>query len=563
MYNFFKCLLLPFAIYIGITTHTFTQVVWEHPSSKRIYDFLDEMATEQFIVVNSTIKPYTREFIGQQLLAVQTQENKLNQRQLKQLQLFLQEYALETSQSIQSKHSVFSKEDIYSTKFNPVAFYYRDSLFRLKITPIWGRTYHVKKDDYAYHNRGGASVVSYISDNIGVYANVRDNYIKNYVFGKPTYLTTYEGGNYKLNEGGRDGGDYSEMRGGITWSWKWGNLGLIKDHIEWGDNQNGANIFNAYVPSISMIKLNLQPTTWFDFNYFHGWLVSMVVDSNRSYITAKGDLRAVYRDKYIAANMFTVRPWQQLNVSIGNSIIYSDMTIHPAYLIPFMFYKSIDHTINKGIDNQNSQMFINISSRNVRKLHLYATYFIDEWSFKRINNPERRNFTSFKAGFQAHNILIDNTSICVEYTQTNPLTYKHRVPATTYTTNHFNIGHYLLDNARDLYAAVQWKPLARLQTQFSAGIAQKGNDYPYMRIPGQRVDEYPYLKDIIWQQKYAGIQINYYPVTNCRLHAAYTWSNISAKDADGLTAKHYLNLFSSPFLHGKNQIVEIGLSLGL
>jgi len=546
---------------IALSTQAYSQVVWEHLSSTRIYDFLDEMATENYIVINSTVKPYSREFIGEKLLELEKQKDNLNKRQLKQLNIFFQEYALETNQAIQSKNSIFSKNN-YSSKFNPLAFYYKDSLFRLQISPIWGRTYYVKANDFAYHNKGGASVVSYISNNFGMYANVRDNYLKKHVFGKPTYLTNYEGGNYKLNEGGREGGDYSEMRGGLTWSWKWGNVGIVKDHIEWGDNNFGSNIFNYSAPSFAMIKLNLYPTQWFDFNYFHGWLVSMVVDSNRSYTTSKGDFRAVFRDKYIASNMFTVRPWKQLNFSVGNSIIYSDMGIHPAYLIPFMFYKSIDHTINKGIDNQNSQMFFSISSRNIRKLHLYATYFIDEWSFTRVTNPNRRNFTSFKAGLQTHNVIFKNTSFIAEYTQTNPLTYKHRVPTLTFSTNDFNMGHYLMDNARDINVAFQWKLLACLQINAFVGLAQKGNDYQYIKVPGERLDEFPYLKDIIWQEQSAGIQIKYYPIANCRIHAGYTLSNITAKDADKYTSTYYLNRFSSPFYHGKNHIVNFGLNIG-
>ena len=78
--------------------------------------------------------------------------------------------------------------------------------------------------------------------------------------------------------------------------------------------------------------------------------------------------REVYRPKYIAANMFTFTPWKRLNISVGNSIVYSDMNVHPAYLIPVLFYKSVDHTLNQGIDNQNSQMFFDVSSRQIKHL---------------------------------------------------------------------------------------------------------------------------------------------------------------------------------------------------
>ena len=45
-------------------------------------------------------------------------------------------------------------------------------------------------------------------------------------------------------------------------------------------------------------------------------------------------------------------------------------------------------------------MFFNISSRQIRKVHLYADVFIDEFSASRIKNPDEWNFLSYKAGFR-------------------------------------------------------------------------------------------------------------------------------------------------------------------
>ncbi len=123
------------------------------------------------------------------------------------------------------------------------------------------------------------------------------------------------------------------------------HVGLVKDQIQWGLNYNGANIFSGRTPSFPMIKLDLSPVKWFDFHYYHGWLVSEVVDSSRSYITSNGDYRAVYRNKFIAANIFTFKLWSYLHLSFGNSIIYSDNNVQLAYLIPVLFYKSVDHTL--------------------------------------------------------------------------------------------------------------------------------------------------------------------------------------------------------------------------
>ncbi len=166
------------------------------------------------------------------------------------------------------------------------------------------------------------------------------------------------------------------MTGGLTYSWKWGYLGFLKDSPVWGTNYAGANILSGRAPSFMQLRLYVKPVKWLEMTWIHGWLNSMVVDSTRSYWVSNAygsDYREVYHQKYIAASMFTVTPFKGLNISAGNSVIWSDPRLTPYYLMPLFFYKSVDHGINSGIDNSNSQMFIDISSRQIRHLHLYGT----------------------------------------------------------------------------------------------------------------------------------------------------------------------------------------------
>ena len=176
----------------------------------------------------------------------------------------------------------------------------------------------------------GESFCFYAGKHLGVYASLRDNHEKEMLSGQD-YLTTRTAARYK------SGQDFSEMRGGLTWAWKWGSFGLVKDHYEWGNNYRYPNIFSSKPPSVTHLKLNLRPVKWFEFNYMHGWLASGVVDSARSYPYTNSygtSTRIVYRQKYLSANMFTFKPLKKFHFSIGNSIIYSDMDPDPAYYDP-------------------------------------------------------------------------------------------------------------------------------------------------------------------------------------------------------------------------------------
>ena len=355
------------------------------------------------------------------------------------------------------------------------------------------------------------------------------------------------------------------MRGGIVWGWKWGSIGLVKDQIQWGTNYHGSTIFSGRTPSFAMIKLYMKPVEWFELNYYHGWLVSEVVDSSRSYTTTGGDFRTVFRDKYIAANIMTFLPTRGLAISVGNSIIYSDIKVQPAYLIPVMFFKSIDHTLNHDIENQNSQMFLDFSIRRIKNLHLYSTIFFDEFSITRVKTHSRHNFVSQKYGGRLSNWPIRNTAITLEYTLTNPVVYKHRVPTTTFETNQFNLGHYLRDNSDEIYGAIDFRPFRGLLIRGEVIYARHGNEYAY--TTGVMADELPIMKDITWQNTTYSLTGRWEFIHDSWLFLSVAQSNIQGFNVDsdnGLyhTAQDYLDLYTPKSFQGKNLIVTGGLNFG-
>lgn len=541
----------------------FSQSIFQPVKDISIYDFLDELANLQLIELNSTIKPYSRQLILNKLIEVDKQKQSLNKRQKEELEFYLREFSLENESLPFSYKRLYSKSDSLSLSILAPELSWNTKDFRILFRPIYGIRFIKNEKDNFYASYGGLEAQAYVGKNWGFYASLRDNYQNKYILAKPTYFTQEMGGNYKINEGGRDGGDFSEMRGGITYSWKWGDIALIKDHIQWGDNYNGANILSGRTPSFAMLKLHLKPVKWFDFNYFHGWLVSEVIDSVNSYYTSNSNFRAIYRNKYIAANMYTFTPFRNLNLSVGNSIVYSDMPIQAAYLIPFMFFKSIDHTINHSIDNQNSQMYFNISSRNIKHLHLFLSYFIDEFSIKRIGDSKRTNFTSTKVGFRLSNFLINNYSLTAEMTRTMPITYKHRLPSVTFETNKFNMGHYLRDNSQDLYFALALKPYKTLEIILSFLNAYHSNEYEYIEGSGfPKIDELPVLKDKTWSNQTYEITAAYRIWQNTKFFTSFAISNIKGYSVDGKNEQYYLDMFTPKYLHGENNTLTIGFAYG-
>jgi len=537
------------------------QVAYEHISNAPIYQFLDELAALHYVDINSAIKPYSRIQIAQWLDEAALSQDAMRPAMKSRLKLFLEEYAVENNRLPKGHISINRPSESTAMHLIPPELVYRDSLLRISLRPIYGIRYISNENGHFYHSYGGASMNAYAGNNWAAWASVRDNYQTLEPLANPLYLTTEPGGNYKIGVQGRKGAEYSEMRGGITYGWSWGSFGLLKDHLSWGDNLNGSNIFSGRTPSFPMIKLQIKPAPWIEFNYFHGWLISQVVDSSRSYITSNGDFRAVFRQKYIAANMYTFTPLKRLQLSVGNSIIYSDVPVQPAYLIPFFFFKSLDHTLNYNVDNQNSAMFVNISSRQIPHLHLFSTLFIDEFSFSRIGNPRRHNFWSVKAGASLVDWPLKSLSVAGEFTRTSPLTYKHRVPTTTFTSNNFNLGHYLTDNAQEIFLSASWNPWKSLRFNLIYTDAHHGNDYQYV-FGATPVDENPILHDITWSSRMLTFRAEMLPVNNFRFFAETTFGNVRAYDIDGKSATFYLNRFGPKYLHGKTTTLSAGFGIG-
>lgn len=557
------------------------QDIPEHISYTRIYDYLDELATDGVIELNSVAKPYARTFIAEKLQEAKSKDNLLNNRQKEELRFFLNEFALELDKLPTTMLSIATNDNLAAAFLQP-AVSYKDSIFRARITPIIGMNITVNGKGTLIKRWYGADIETMIGKHLSVYGSLRDisldaSHLKNMpvsagLLARPTYLNDYPGYEYKESS---SGGDFSDSRGGIKYAWNWGSIGLVKDNVVWGDNYHGSNILSGRTPSFPMLTLHLKPAKWFEMQYIHGWLVSNVVDTTHYYIDNLGGKHARMANKFIAANMFTFTPVRNLNLSLGNSIIYAEQDIQPAYLIPIAFYKSEDHTLTKGLglENQNSQVFLNFSSRNINHLHLFTSVYVDDLMWSRfLPSSKARNPISYKVGANLSNFPIDNLSIVAEYTNSNIINYKHSIPVLSWASNGYNLGSYLDDNSAEIYLAARYKPIRGLDLSLSYIDAKHGNEYIYDRAAVNNIISQPSLGDITWSNTTLTFNAQYEIVNN-----AYAIINVAYSDINGYdltsktpivgenkarTSQEFLNLFTPAYLQGKNTTITVGFSFG-
>ncbi|MBP1640932.1 MAG: hypothetical protein H6Q17_2515 [Bacteroidetes bacterium] len=567
------------------------QNIPQHQSYVSLYDLLDELANDGVIQINSAVKPYSRVFIASKLQEALTQKSLLTTRQREDIKFYLNDFALETGKLPNTRLNVTDKPSTKVSLWQPGVFYQSGDKW-IRITPVFGGVVMKNKNATIIQRTIGAELMTQLGKNFTLYASLRDNSqsgellskgeryakikspytAKDTLMRQPSYLTQMQGAAYKVANGTNAGGDFSEMRAGVYYSWAWGNVGYAKDHIQWGDNYHGSNILSGNTPSFPFLALNLYPFKWVELNFFHGWLTSNVIDSTDYYIQNTGERSYRYRNKYIAANILTFKPVAGLNVSVGNSIIYAERNIQLAYLLPLAFYKSIDHTLTMGSENQNSQMYLNVSSRNINHLHLFMSVYIDEFSMKRLKSSNlEKNPVSLKFGGRLSNYPFKDWSLIAEWTRNNICTYKHFIPAIDYTSGGYALGSYLWDNSEEIYLALTCRPVRGLFLQGSFMSASHGNEYDYVHKDISNILAQPFMKDKVWTNNTIAFNANYEVANNVFVLLNVDSSNIKGHNATGAKspdeyrtdAQGYLDMYTPQFLQGKKLTFTLGLRVGL
>lgn len=588
-------------IFLCIFPHviTWAQNIPVSLSYTKVYDFIDELIMDGVVTNQTAIRPYTRNQIADMLTQAQRADSLLSNRQQNELKFYLNEFALENDLMVDN-FVQYTDRRTFSLSLADPQFSYKslNNMFKMRIRPILGGDVMLNKKGAIVQRWWGAEIQMDIAKHLSIWGSLRDNswngnwlnidyfpsdYARingariHYGASQQTpALSNIPGVQYKE---ATYGGDFSDSKGGINlYSW-WGSIGIQRENIRWGDSYHSSNILSGRNPAVPMITLQLTPCKWFQFDYFHAWLVSNVLDSTYYYLenTTNGNASLKnYRpyNKFMAANMFTFTPIKHLSISLGNSIVYAEQSLQVAYLIPIAFYKSLDHLLTKGVrtQNQNSQVFASISVRPINHLQLYGSFFLDEVKFSRfkLSEPEN-NPISYLVGFNWSGWPIDGLSLKGEFMRSYIACYTHSIDVLTWASNSYNMGHYMGDNAQSIYAELAYRPVRGLLLKLSYTNDMKYNSYSYLRdnisetIAQKPFDHCIYRNDEI---RFDGI---YEAHPNMYLRLSIGYNNAQGFDnlkSDPLpseyigTAQQYLDAFCPLYYQGKNLTISGSFSFG-
>lgn len=549
-----------------------------------VYDFLEELTTDGVIQTNAAVKPYTRDYIAARLLEAQSRDSLLNKRQKEDLQFYLQDFALEcdtlpTYYSYGHKHVTQWKTAVSNLNLADPSLHIltKDKIFKMRVRPILGMDLSYNKKGLLTHRVYGAEIQMDIAHHVSIWGSIRDNSwdgtrlkesyfptIYDQISGarvtKPQYLNNLAGVQYKESN---YGGDFSDSRGGISlYAW-WGSIGIQRERVTWGDAQHCSNILSAHNPAVPMLTLQLTPCKWFQFDYFHAWLVSNVIDSTYYYAEnyKEGVTKYNYRpaNKFMAANMFTFMPCKYIQFGFGNSIVYAERNVQAAYFIPIAFYKSLDHLLTKGMstENQNSQAFATITVRPTDHLRLYGSFFLDEFKLARLkkSNPQK-NPISYLVGFNWSGWPVKGLALRGEFMRNYIATYVHSIAVLDYTSNSYQMGHYMGANAQSIWLQLSYRPTRSLRLTLDYTRDTKYTAYDYIRGDIKNIISQTPFKNAIWKNDEISFRAVYEVFNNCYAHVDMAYNYARAGKAEDL------DLYSPVYLQGKNLTMSCGLSFG-
>jgi hypothetical protein len=169
----------------------------------------------------------------------------------------------------------------------------------------------------------------------------------------------------------------------------------------------------------------------------------------------------------------------------------------------------------------------------------------------RIFDPNAYNFTSYKAGMASTKLT--NFRLVAEYTWSNALVFRHNVPTTTFESNQYNLGHYLEDNAKDLYLGVEYRPLRTLNLKLYYNQSLKGPDHTALGTEPRA--GIPPFNPVVWESTRIGILGTFQIVNDLYARMGYEWRNVEGdqENMDQWTPLEY---------QGQTGTFRVGLNYG-
>ncbi|MDR3610513.1 MAG: hypothetical protein P4L27_08130 [Ignavibacteriaceae bacterium] len=254
--------------------------------------------------------------------------------------------------------------------------------------------------------------------------------------------------NFKLNEK-PDGAFFDETAGYMTADFNLIRFKIGRDRLKIGYGYLGA-LIDENSPPVDYIGMNINYGI-LNFSYFHAKISGY--PGNISDTVTNGV--NVVGEKYIGYHRLGISPSSSTEFGVGEFIIYANRPVEFAYLNPFNFYKSAEHS---GLDRDNSMLFFDISNRSICGLKLYGYLLLDDIDFGKLGTGWYGNQTIWNFGANSSNLYkFLPVDIKVEYQRIEPYVFTHRLQYNNFTNLGYPLGTFTYPNSELFFSELNYR----------------------------------------------------------------------------------------------------------
>ncbi len=527
------------------------------PVGNSIYSFLDRMDVKGVINYSKVIQPKTRTEIARLLLSMAGSDSLLTPEERSTYKWYRQAYFYELNKKeLKTRMTILGIKKDTGNRWQ--FFEYYDPVFHFVVNPVFGLEINHQYGEYQYRRWNGVNTYFSLGRHWGGQLEFIDNLEKGNYIDRTKAFSAVPG--VEVIAGSQNTIEYSRVAGSVNYVSKYVDVSLGKGWNTWGSGYRSQLILSTKAPSFPYIRLDIKPVRWLRFYYVHGFLNSRVPDSSAFYNTQlkKSDStyvqRVIDRPKFYAAHILEFRIKKRIRLSLGESVVYSDQGPRVGFLVPVLFFRSVDHyyqgsgEMGKG---SNSQFFADFNFGLIKKINFYGTLFIDEFSLSRfLKGDFSRNQLGYTVGFNSYGLLVKNFSFRLEYTRILPWVYSNFIQTQTYTNSGYLMGHYIGQNADQIYSKLTYYPLRALSFSLWGEYIRRGG---FKDVSNQyKEPPEPFLYGPVRKDFRIGFSASYEVIHDVFFRFNYKFSNIT-DESDTRTPAYEL---------GKHNFIGISVSYG-
>ena len=505
-----------------------------------VYDFLEKLSIKGLFSFDYEIKPLTRIEIAAKIIEAEKHTLQMTALEKELLSFYIHDFKHEINLITNDFAAEIKPEFFITEKDKRIRFFeYAGKDFSFFADPMLSLSEESIAGENLFVRRNGFSFYGYALSNWAYSLNFYDNEETGNNLDITKDLTPERGTSVtKLKE---NAFEYDFVNASVAYYWSDGSISLGKEYFNIGNGRSGNVILYDQAPSFPFIRLDYKPVDWLRFFYFHGFLVSNVPDSSTFRYNSVEDRTSISDvPKFMAFHTLSFYPNDNLSFTLGESIVYSEQ-LQPIYLIPVMFFRVADHYLSRdnGSATGNAQLFADASYSNQSiRTKFYGSLFIDELSLNSIFEGGNLSALGYTLGFESADILIDNSTLGIEYTRVNPFVYMNSVDAQTFANDSYTLGNWTGSNG-DIVSFFYKQYLMRsLNFTIKTWYFRKGKN----ELPDEQYST-PYPEFLYGEKRYEyglDIRLKFQPWHPVLAEAYYSFMNIT-DELEGRTLDYKLS----------------------